>query len=75
MSRAVVVKWNGADVPDELKKLPAGRYIVEQVDEAVELSDEEEAGIEAAMKSISAGRAIPNETVMGRARELTDPKR
>jgi hypothetical protein len=31
--RARIVTWNGKDVPSELRDLPAGRYVVEAVDE------------------------------------------
>lgn len=49
--------WNGKDVPPELRELPAGRYVVEAVeDEAPALSPEEEAGIEAALESYRQGR-------------------
>ena len=27
-----IVRWNGADLPEELRKLPAGRYIVDDAD-------------------------------------------
>jgi hypothetical protein len=30
---ARVVTWNGKDVPAELRELPAGRYVVEAVDD------------------------------------------
>jgi hypothetical protein len=30
---AKVVTWNGKDVPTELRELPAGRYVVEPIDE------------------------------------------
>ena len=51
--------WNGKDVPPELRELPAGRYVVEPLeDEAPELSAEEEAGIEAALESYRQGRVI-----------------
>jgi hypothetical protein len=30
-----IVTWNGKDVPPELRELPAGRYIVESVDEEI----------------------------------------
>jgi hypothetical protein len=50
--RARVLTWNGKDVPAELRDLPAGRYVVEPVDEETPaLSPEEEAGIEAALES------------------------
>ena len=48
--RARVVTWKGRDVPPELRELPAGRYVVEAVeDEAGPLSSEEDAGIDAAL--------------------------
>ena len=56
---ARVVTWNGKDVPAELRDLPAGRYVVEVVDEdAPVLSPDEEAGIEAALESYSKGRVV-----------------
>ena len=60
MSRtARVVTWNGKDVPTELRELPAGRYVVEAIDEdAPVLSPEEEAGIEAALESHRQGRVV-----------------
>ena len=31
---ARVVTWNGKDIPTELRELPAGRYVVEAIDDA-----------------------------------------
>jgi hypothetical protein len=67
--RARVVTWNGKDVPPELRELPAGRYVLEAVDEeAPPLSDEEEAGIEAALESYRRGRVLDAQS----AREIID---
>jgi hypothetical protein len=67
--RARILTWNGKDVPSELRELPAGRYVVEAVDEeAPALSPEEEAGIEAALESYRQGRVIDAK----RAREIID---
>ena len=56
---ARVVTWNGRDVPTELRDLPAGRYLVEAVDdEAPTLSPEEEAGLETALESYRQGRIV-----------------
>ncbi len=64
-----VVTWNGTDLPAEFRDLPAGRYIVEAVeDEAPALSPEEESGIEAALESYRQGRVIDAK----RAREIID---
>jgi hypothetical protein len=66
---ARIVTWNGKDVPTELRDLPAGRYLVEPVEEeAPTLSPEEEAGIEAALESYRQGRVLDAE----RAREIID---
>ena len=67
--RARVVTWNGKDVPAELRDLPAGRYVVEPMDEdAPALSPDEEAGIEAALESYRQGRGVDAK----RAREIID---
>jgi hypothetical protein len=66
---ARVVTWNGNDVSAELRELPAGRYVVEAVDdEAPALSPNEEAGIEAALKSYRQGRVVDAK----RARQIID---
>jgi len=67
--RARVVTWNGKDVPPELRELPAGRYVLEAVEEAAPpLSDEEEAGLEAALESYRQGRVLDARS----AREIID---
>jgi hypothetical protein len=70
MSRtAKVVTWNGKDVPAELRDLPAGRYVVEPIDEeAPALTPDEEAGIEAALESYRQGRVVDAK----RARQIID---
>ena len=67
--RTRLMTWNGEDVPRELRELPAGRYVVEAVeDEAPALTPEEEAGIEAALESYRQGRVVDSK----RAREIID---
>ena len=67
--RAGTLTWNGKDVPPELRELPAGRYVVEAIDdEAPALTPEEEAGIEAALDSYRQGRVVDAK----RAREIID---
>jgi hypothetical protein len=61
--------WNGNDVPSEFRDLPAGRYIVEAVEEkAPMLSPEEAAGIEAALELYRQDRVIDAD----RARKIID---
>ncbi len=69
VSKSVVVEWNGQDVPEQLRALPAGRYVVASVDEAVSLSEEEEAGLIAALKSAES-RVLTHDDVMGRAKNI-----
>jgi hypothetical protein len=67
--RSRVVTWNGKDIPPELRELPAGRYVVEAVDdEAPALLPEEEAGLDAALESYRQGRVIDAK----RARQIID---
>ncbi len=67
--RARILTWNGKDVPTEFRDLPAGRYVVEAVDEeAPALSPEEESGIESALESYRQGRVVDAK----RAREIID---
>ena len=67
--RARIVTWNGKDLPAELRDLPAGRYVVEAVEEeAPTLTPDEEAGIEAALESYRQGRVVDAK----RAREIID---
>lgn len=56
MGGSRVIHWNGKDLPEELRELPAGRYLIEPVDEAPELTDDEEDGIRQALASLHAGR-------------------
>ncbi len=54
-----VVIWNGTDLPAEFRVLPAGRYVVEALeDEAPALSPEEDTGIETALESHRQGRIV-----------------
>ena len=63
-----VVTWNGKDLPAELRELPAGRYVIEAVDDAPVLSADDEAGIDAALESYRQGRVVD----AGRARRIID---
>ena len=66
---ARVVTWNGKDVPAELRELPAGRYVVEAIDDdAPALSADEDAGIEAALESYRQDRVVDAK----RARQIID---
>jgi hypothetical protein len=62
----VVVDWNGEDIPEALRDLPKGRYVVVAVDESSELSAEHEAGLEAALASLRDGRGVSLEEARAR---------
>lgn len=70
MAGARVLHWNGKDIPDELRELPAGTYVVEAVDEAPALSSDEEQGIAQALASLRAGQGRTTEQVRQRIDSL-----
>lgn len=53
---ARVVDWNGKDIPEALRDLPPGRYVLESADEAPALSEEEEDGLRRALASVASGK-------------------
>jgi hypothetical protein len=55
MAGARVLHWNGKDLPEELRELPAGAYVVEAVDRAAALTPDEERGLAEALASLRAG--------------------
>ena len=57
----IEIDWDGEHLPEELAGLPPGRYHLFLVDDAHELSDEEDAGIQAALDEIEAWQGIPLE--------------
>jgi hypothetical protein len=60
---ATVLKWNGTDVPDELRKLPQGRYVIESVDALPALTAEQEQGLEEALDALDRGEGAELDTV------------
>lgn len=63
MAGVRVLHWNGKDVPEELRELPAGAYVVEAVDKAPPLTSDEERGLEQALASLRAGKGRSVEQV------------
>jgi hypothetical protein len=59
-----IIDWNGADLPDELRALPAGRYVVQPAD--VSLAPDEEEGLIAALESLRAGKGVPHDVARDR---------
>jgi hypothetical protein len=65
---AVIVNWNGVDVPEELKVLKTGRYVLVPIDEPPELTEEQEAGPEAALASVRAGQGLSRDEAYAKAK-------
>jgi hypothetical protein len=68
MRMAIVVNWNGVDVPEELKDLKKGRYVLLPMDEAPELTEEQESGLEAALASVRAGKGVSLDEARAKAK-------
>jgi hypothetical protein len=62
----VIVHWDGAKLPDELKDLPPGRYALSPVDSAPPLTDEEEAGLIDALRAAREGGLLTQAEVRTR---------
>ena len=58
-----ILNWNGSDVPEELKRLPAGKYLIQPADEALGLRPEEEEGIREALRQVRDGQTVSHEQV------------
>ncbi|MFZ1865234.1 MAG: hypothetical protein WAU39_13500 [Polyangiales bacterium] len=65
---AVIVHWNGVDVPEELKALKKGRYVLVPIDEPPELTEEQEAGLEAALASVREGQGLSRDEAYAKAK-------
>jgi hypothetical protein len=60
-----IIEWDGTNVPDELRLLPPGRYILEPFDDVEVLSEEEDAAVREALDEFEAGgELIPFDEVM-----------
>jgi hypothetical protein len=60
--RATIIEWDGTHVPEDLRKLPPGRYLVsDPYWDDDEMTEEEEAGVLLALDEIEAGQGIPLE--------------
>ena len=68
----MIIDWDGKGLPEELRKLPPGRYLVEPVDAAPPLSDEEEDGLRRALESLRAGKGVSLEEARRRIDRLIE---
>jgi hypothetical protein len=51
-----ILHWNGKDIPKELRDLPAGKYVLEAVEDAPDLTPDDEQGLRDALASLRDGR-------------------
>jgi len=65
-----MVDWNGKDLPKVLRSLPAGRYVIEDISAARELTAAEDAGLRQALRSVSAARTTPASAAHAQLRSL-----
>mgnify|MGYP001767218706 CR=1 FL=1 len=54
----LVLNFDGKQLPEEMRSLPSGRYVLQFVDEVPLLTEEEEAGIEDATRSLETGEGF-----------------
>jgi len=57
-----IIEWDGSHVPEELRQLPPGRYVVEPL--SAPLTIQEEQGILEALEDLDAGRGVPFDEAM-----------
>ena len=76
MPDQVVIDWDTSTLPAEvrailpeaLRELPTGRYLIEPLSDDEELTPDEEAGLLLAMQEIESGQGIPWEQVRAELR-------
>jgi len=69
---SVLLNWNGKELPEELRDLPSGRYVLEPVDKIMDLTSEEEAGLEDAARSLDAEEGLSLDEVKRRLHGILD---
>jgi hypothetical protein len=58
--------WNGVDLPEELRELPPGDYVLASVEHPPLLTPEEQDGLQRALDSLHAGNGRTREQVQHR---------
>ena len=70
--KSVIIEWDGEHLPNDLRRLPPGWYLVQQVDDPNDLTSEEEEGLLEAIAELEAGKGIPAEEVFRSLRDLSN---
>ena len=69
---STIVRWNGTDLPEELRDLPPGRYVVESLDDVPPLTFDEDAGLQLALGELADGGGVDDADAQ---RRITAPLR
>jgi len=62
--QATVIDWDGTRLPDELRGLPPGRYLVAPLDDRDELTPEEDAAVRLGLDELAAGEVVSLDEVI-----------
>ena len=65
MASARGLIWNGTDLPEEPRALPAGRHVIESADDVPHLTHDEDERLRQALTSMRAGNGRSVEQVRG----------
>ncbi|MBI2896348.1 MAG: hypothetical protein HYY06_22515 [Deltaproteobacteria bacterium] len=63
-----IIEWDGRTLPEELEKLPPGRYALEPL---VDLSAEEEEGIVEGLADLDTGNGVPLADLVRELRQVS----
>ncbi|MCB9745785.1 MAG: hypothetical protein H6740_24635 [Alphaproteobacteria bacterium] len=64
-----VLNWNGQDLPEELRELPAGRYELRPASDSSTLTPEQDAGLIRGLRELDEGQGVPHDEVVARWRD------
>lgn len=68
-----VFDWNGRDVPEVLKGLPPGQYVLQPVEELIALDTDDEHTLRTGLAQLERGEWISHDDVLKQARQLPHP--
>jgi hypothetical protein len=69
----LVLNFDGRHLPEEMRSLPSGRYVLQSVDQIPALTAEEEAGLEEAALSLDRGEGFTADELRAELGKKTRP--
>ena len=70
-----MIEWDGTHLPEELQRLPPGRYLLALPDgDGDELSGDEDVAVRIGLDDLAAGRVLPFDAVIRDIRGRTAPE-